>query len=59
MRLHEQCLPGWGMPIGELLDLEKLSEIAQAQRKWSFFLTICPLNIEGGAATMANTLAIF
>ena len=59
MRLHEACLPGWGMPIGELFDLEALAEAAERHKRWSFFLTVCPLNVEGGAATLANTLAVF
>lgn len=59
MRFHEAALAGWGMPIGELFDLEKLSVIAESKQRWSFFLTVCPLNLKGGAATLANTLAIF
>ncbi|OCK78504.1 hypothetical protein K432DRAFT_301852 [Lepidopterella palustris CBS 459.81] len=59
MKLHEACLPGWGMPIGELLDLEALSELAVKNKRWSFFVTVCPLNVEGGVASLANTLAIF
>jgi hypothetical protein len=47
------------MPIGELFDLEELAELAEKHQRWSFFLTVCPLNIEGGAATISNTLAIF
>ncbi|GAB7356248.1 hypothetical protein MBLNU459_g7062t1 [Dothideomycetes sp. NU459] len=59
MRLHTACLPGWGMPIGELLDLEALAKVAEKLGRWSFFLTVCPLNIRGGASTLANTLAVF
>lgn len=46
------------MPIGELLDLEALAAVTEKHQRWTFFMTICPLNIEGGAATVANTLAI-
>ncbi|KAI9743675.1 MAG: hypothetical protein M1818_002991 [Claussenomyces sp. TS43310] len=53
------CLPGWGMPIGELLDLEALAKVAEANNRWSFFLTVCPLNVVGGVATISNTLAVF
>jgi kynurenine formamidase len=59
MRLHEACLAGWGMILGELLDLEALAKTAARNNRWTFFLTICPINLKGGAATMANTLAIF
>ena len=58
MRLREACLPGWGMPIGELLDLEALAGIAEKNKRWGFFLKVCPLNVEGGVATLANTLAV-
>lgn len=44
--------------LGELLDLETLAEMAEREQRWSFCLTVCPLNIEGGAATTSNTMAI-
>jgi hypothetical protein len=47
------------MSIGELLDLESLAEVAEKNKRWSFFLTVCPLNVENGAATISNTLAVF
>ncbi|KAL3474456.1 hypothetical protein BJX99DRAFT_260388 [Aspergillus californicus] len=59
MRLHEACLAGFGMPIGELLDLEALAAVAEKNNRWSFFLTVCPVNVQGGVATIANTMAIF
>ena len=43
----------------ELSDLEALVEIAEKNKRWSFFLTVCPLNVEVGVATLANTLAVF
>jgi hypothetical protein len=47
------------MPLGELFDLESLARIAEKNRRWSFFLTVSPLNIQGGANTLSNTIAIF
>jgi len=38
---------------GELLDLEAVAEIAEKNKRWSFFLTVRPLNVEGGVATLA------
>jgi hypothetical protein len=58
MRFHEAALAGWGMPIGEIFDLEKLSELCAREQRWSFFVTVCPLNVTGGVATVANTIAI-
>lgn len=37
--LHEVLLAGWGCPIGELFDLEKLSEECKRLGRWSFFVT--------------------
>lgn len=59
LNLHDVLLVGWGMPIGELLDLEALATLAEKYQRWTFFLTICPLNVNGAGATVSNTLAIF
>ncbi|KAK5453523.1 hypothetical protein LTS15_006708 [Exophiala xenobiotica] len=56
--LHEVFLAGWGMPIGEVWDLEQLAEECQERQKWSFFLTSQPLDIPGGIASPSNALAI-
>lgn len=55
---HEVFLGGWGMPIGELWDLEELARACKEQGKWTFFLTSSPLNIVGGVASPANAMAI-
>jgi hypothetical protein len=59
MRLHEACLAGFGMPLGELFDLEAIAAVSEKIKRWTFYLTVCPLNIKGGIATVANTMAIF
>jgi hypothetical protein len=43
--LHEWLLAGWGMPIGELFDLEHLSEKCKRLKSWSFFYSSVPLNV--------------
>ena len=50
---------GWGMPIGELFDLEKLGEHCKKVGKWSFFLVSKPTNVPGGVASPPNAVAIF
>ncbi|WPH02757.1 Hypothetical protein R9X50_00562500 [Acrodontium crateriforme] len=35
--LHEVMLAGWGMPIGELFDLEKLALQCKKLGRWSFY----------------------
>lgn len=41
--LHQWLLGGWGMPIGEMFDLEDLAEHCRACGRWSFFLSSVPL----------------
>ncbi|KAL8694634.1 MAG: hypothetical protein Q9218_000729 [Villophora microphyllina] len=57
--LHEILLSGWGMPIGELFDLEELAAQCRRLDRWSFFLTSEVCNVPGGVASPANALAIF
>lgn len=48
--LHEVLLGGWGMPIGEMWDLEALAKKCKELRRWSFFVTSEPCNVIGGIA---------
>jgi hypothetical protein len=57
--MHEILLAGWGCPIGELFDLERLAGRCEEQGRWSFFLVSEPCNVEGGVASPPNILAIF
>ncbi|KAI0172806.1 hypothetical protein GGR52DRAFT_422640 [Hypoxylon sp. FL1284] len=57
--LHDYLLPGWGMPIGEMFDLERLSEVCRELNRWSFFFTSTPLNMPGGVSSPPNAQAIF
>ncbi|RHZ53963.1 uncharacterized protein CDV56_103327 [Aspergillus thermomutatus] len=57
--LHEYVLAGWGMPIGELFDLEALSRTCQELQRWSFFVASVPLNMPGGVSSPPNMMAIF
>ncbi|KAG9600511.1 hypothetical protein KCU77_g3280, partial [Aureobasidium melanogenum] len=56
--LHEILLGGWGMPIGEMWDLEAISEACDRHKRYTFFLTSMPLNIPGGVAGPANVTAL-
>jgi hypothetical protein len=57
--LHQWLLAGWAMPIGELWDLERLSEVARRLGRYTFFLTSAPMNVPGGVASPPNALAFF
>jgi hypothetical protein len=57
-RIHDH-IALWGMPIGELWDLEGLAKECEAQKRWSFFFTSAPLNLKGGVSSTPNALAVF
>ena len=57
--LHEYLLAGWGVPIGELFDLEGLAELCRIEERWEFFLASAPFNMPGGVSSPANCIAIF
>ncbi|CAK7203905.1 hypothetical protein SEUCBS139899_006655 [Sporothrix eucalyptigena] len=57
--LHPYLLSGFGMPIGELWDLKKLSETCARLKRWSFMLTSVPLNYRGSIGSPPNAVAIF
>jgi hypothetical protein len=42
--LHEYILALWGMPLGEMLDLEKLAKRCAETNRWFFFFTSAPAN---------------
>lgn len=57
--LHEWLLVQWGSPIGEMWDLEKLSEICKQKNRYTFFLTSAPLHVRGGIGSPPGAIAIF
>jgi kynurenine formamidase len=56
--LHYHMLSFFGMPIGEMWDLENLAEDCASDRRYEFFFTSAPLNIPGGVGSPPNALAI-
>ncbi|KAG8625910.1 hypothetical protein KVT40_006311 [Elsinoe batatas] len=57
--LHEYILAMWGMPLGEMLDLEKLAETCKKNNRWFFFFASAPANMPGGVSSHVNGQAIF
>jgi kynurenine formamidase len=57
-RLHDNLIALLGMPIGEMFDLERLSEECQKARQWSFFFTSAPINFPGGVASPPNAICV-
>ncbi|KAI9729221.1 MAG: hypothetical protein M1834_007013 [Cirrosporium novae-zelandiae] len=56
--LHEYVLSLWGMPLGEMMDLEKLAQKCRERNRWTFFFSSAPANVEGGVSTHVNGTAI-
>lgn len=57
--LHPWFLSMFGMPIGELWDLKRLSEVCKQLGRYSFLLTSVPLRVPGLVGSPPNALAIF
>ncbi|VUC32450.1 unnamed protein product [Clonostachys rosea] len=57
--MHEYMLAGWGMPIGEMFDLERLAETCKTLQRWTFFVSSTPFNMPGGISSPPNAQAIF
>lgn len=57
--LHQYFLALFGMPIGELWDLEALSAKCKELGRYSFLLTSSPLNVHGSIGSPPNALALF
>jgi kynurenine formamidase len=43
--LHEWLLAGWGVPIGELFDLEQLSDECRNKSRYTFFFSSMPMKV--------------
>jgi kynurenine formamidase len=56
--LHQWLLPHAGLPIGELWNLEELSDACAKLKKWEFLFCSAPLNIKGGIASPPNAVAL-
>jgi kynurenine formamidase len=56
--LHFHMLAFFGMPIGEMWNLEGLAEDCAEDGRYDFFITSAPLNVPGGVGSPPNALAI-
>lgn len=45
VNLHQWCIAGWGMPLGEMFYLEDLARECRRLGRWTFFLTSMPLKV--------------
>jgi hypothetical protein len=56
--MHGTIIGLWGMPIGEMFQLDALAAACAADESYEFFFTSAPLNKLGGVASPPNALAI-
>lgn len=53
--LHEFILSLWGIPLGEMWDLEGVAEICRREKRWTFFVTSAPDMVLGSYFPFALT----
>ncbi|KAL2857073.1 hypothetical protein BJY01DRAFT_231127 [Aspergillus pseudoustus] len=56
--LHEYILSLWGMPLGEMLCLDKLAQKCCELKRWTLFSTSAPANCLNGVGSHVNGLAM-
>ena len=56
--LHFHMLAFFGMPIGEMWNLEGLAEDCAEDGRYDFFITSAPLNVPGGVGSPPNAIAV-
>ncbi|RFU26455.1 hypothetical protein B7463_g9890, partial [Scytalidium lignicola] len=56
---HQFLLSLWGVPIGEMWDLEKLAKTCKERKQYEFYFSSMPTNVPGGVGSYPNAMAIF
>lgn len=56
--LHRRLLPMLGLPLMELLDLERLSVACRERKSWEFLFVSVPMYLDGAVSSPANAMAI-
>jgi hypothetical protein len=56
--LHRRVLAALGMPLGELLDLDRLATACRTHDRWTFAFVSMPLAVVGGVGSTANAMGI-
>ncbi|KAI1609818.1 hypothetical protein EDD37DRAFT_378960 [Exophiala viscosa] len=59
INLHQYLLTRWGVPIGEMWDLDQLAETCKRKNQYAFFVASVPTNVRGGVGSHPNAIAIF
>ncbi|KAL4809435.1 hypothetical protein BDV18DRAFT_150841 [Aspergillus unguis] len=56
--LHHNILAGWGLPIGEMFDLDGLAGLCKDHGRWTFFVSSSPLNCKNGMLDIMASLSV-
>lgn len=56
---HVLAIVAMGMPLIENLDLEALAREAAARSRWTFLLTVAPIDVRDGTGSAVNPIAMF
>lgn len=56
--MHSRMIRDLGLTVGEIWDLEKLSESCAADGRYEFFVAAQPLNLTNGSGTPLNPIVI-
>lgn len=56
--LHRRLLPALGLPMMELLDLDRLATRCAELGRWSFLFVMVPLHVRGGLSSPSNAMAM-
>lgn len=56
---HVLAIVAMGMPLIENLDLEALAREAAARSRWTFLLTVAPIDVRNGTGSAVNPIAMF
>jgi len=59
LALHDFALTMLGIHLLDRADLDALADMAAAQGRWEFMLTIAPLPIPNGTGSPVNPIAVF
>ena len=57
--VHTLAITALGLNILDNQDLEAVGELAAAQKRWEFMLTVAPVPVTGGTGFPVNALATF
>lgn len=57
--IHILALVAMGMQLLDNQNLDDLARACVARSRWEFMLTVAPLKLVGGTASMTNPIALF